>query len=674
MDLKMKEYLLPLFFVELLLFGGGISRSIQFRFVVRLLSPCVPVDYTGSDSYLISHGPMLNVVLTGISSVDCVQVFSFHGLVPELAGALMAICEVFGSCLPSITWTLPSGEEISAHAVFSNAFILLLRLWKFNHPPLEYCIMGDGSPVGSQLTPEYLLLLRNSRVKSSCEVMKRLDTHRHASSPSTPVAINPIFVDSFPKLKTWYRQHQACLAATLSGLVHGTPVHQNVDGLLNMMFRKMNKGSNQSVGSGTSGSNSLSSSTGPGSEDNGVRPNLPAWEIMEAVPFVVDAALTACSHGRLSPRELATGLKDLADFLPASLATIVSYFSAEVTRGVWNPAFMNGTDWPSPAANLSTVEEHIKKIVAATGVDVPSLVTGGSSHAALPLPLAAFVSLTITYKLDKASERFLNLAGPALESLAASCPWPSMPIVGALWTQKVKRWSDFLIFSASRTVFHHNKNAVVQLLRSCFSATLGLSSDPIFSNGGVGKLLGHGFGSHFSGGFSPVAPGILYLRTYRCINDIGTLTEDIISLLMNSVKEIAESVLPKENAKKTKYGMRYGQVSLAAAMTQVKVAAELGATFVWLSGGSGLVQLLFHEMLPSRFLSLHKLDQEGGKGRAGGVLSRLGGSSTRLLCSFLWDVCLGYRLHPVVQTEAKGHRSSHGILGQCVGRQNRAWL
>ena len=70
------------------------------------------------------------------------------------------------------------------------------------------------------------------------------------------------------------------------------------------------------------------------------------------------------------------GLKNLADFLPASLATIVSYFSAEVTRGVWKPAFMNGTDWPSPAANLSTVEEHIRKIVAATGVNVPSLVAG----------------------------------------------------------------------------------------------------------------------------------------------------------------------------------------------------------------------------------------------------------------------------------------------------------
>lgn len=58
------------------------------------------------------------------------------------------------------------------------------------------------------------------------------------------------------------------------------------------------------------------------------------------------------------------------------MATIVSYFSAEVTRGVWKPAFMNGTDWPSPAANLAIVEQQIKKILAATGVDVPSLAIG----------------------------------------------------------------------------------------------------------------------------------------------------------------------------------------------------------------------------------------------------------------------------------------------------------
>ena len=54
----------------------------------------------------------------------------------------------------------------------------------------------------------------------------------------------------------------------------------------------------------------------------------------------------------------------------------MSYFSAEVTRGIWKPAFMNGTDWPSPAANLSNVEEQIKKILAATGVDIPSLAAG----------------------------------------------------------------------------------------------------------------------------------------------------------------------------------------------------------------------------------------------------------------------------------------------------------
>lgn len=211
----------------------------------------------------------------------------------------MPICEVFGSCVPNVSWTLTTGEEINALAVFSNAFTLLLRLWRFNHPPLEH-VVGDVPPVGSQLTPEYLLLVRNSHLVSFGTIYNRNKTRLSsvASSPSE----QPIFLDSFPKLKVWYRQHQACIASTLSGLVHGTPIHQIVDGLLNMMFRKINRGS-QSLSTVTSGS---SGSSGPGSEDP-LRPKLPAWDILEVLPFVVDAALTACAHGRLSPRELATG-------------------------------------------------------------------------------------------------------------------------------------------------------------------------------------------------------------------------------------------------------------------------------------------------------------------------------------------------------------------------------
>lgn len=221
----------------------------------------------------------------------------------------MAICEVFGSLSPSVSWSPRTGEEISAHTVFSNAFILLLRLWKFNHPPLEYCVMGDGAPVGSQLTPEYLLLLRNSQVVSIRSSTKNRNTQKQLPVTSNPSSEHPIFMDSFPKLKLWYRQHQACLASTLSGFAHGTPVHKNVDSLLNLMFRKANKEST-SIGS-LSGSSSISNSSGPGVDDSHLWPQLPAWEILEAVPFVVDAALTACSHGRLFPRELATGL-----FLP----------------------------------------------------------------------------------------------------------------------------------------------------------------------------------------------------------------------------------------------------------------------------------------------------------------------------------------------------------------------
>ncbi|KAH6769857.1 REF4-related 1 [Perilla frutescens var. hirtella] len=616
--------------------GWGIQEHILY-FITRLLSPPVPVDHSGSESHLITYAPMLNVLLVGISPVDCVQIFSIHGLVPELAGSLMTICEVFGSCVPNISWTLTTGEEISAHVVFSNAFALLLKLWRFNHPPIEYGV-GDVPPVGSQLTPEYLLLVRNSYLVSSGDSLKDPNRRRLAHVASS-TSSNPIFVDSFPKLKVWYRQHLACIASPLTGLVNGTPVHHTVDTLLNMMFRKINRG-NQSVTTVTSGS---SSSSGPGSDDGYIRPKLPAWDILEAVPFVADAALTACAHGRLSPREFCTGLKDLADYLPATLATIVSYFSAEVTRGVWKSVFMNGTDWPSPAANLSNVEEQIKKILAATGVDIPSLAAGGSSPAALPLPLAAFVSLTITYKLDKASQRFLDLAGPALESLAAGCPWPCMPIVASLWTQKAKRWSDFLVFSASRTVFLHSNDAVVQLLRSCFSAILGFNSSCcISSNGGIGALLGHGFGSHFDGGISPVAPGILYLRVYRSIRDIMFLRDEIVSLLMQTVEDIVYGGLSRERSEKLKRsrnGKKYGHASLAAALTKVKLAASLGASVVFLTGGLGLVQSLVKETLPSWFMSIHRSEKEGDRG---GMLPMLRGYALAYLASlsgaFIWGV------------------------------------
>ncbi|GLT47181.1 hypothetical protein SLA2020_208940 [Shorea laevis] len=624
-----------------ILCGASLVRgwSIQehtILFIVRLLSPPAPADYSGTDSHLIGFAPFLNVLLVGISPVDCVQIFSLHGSAPLLAGALMPICEVFGSS-PNVSWTLPTGEELSCHAVFTNAFTLLLRLWRFDHPPLEH-VMGDVPPVGSQLSPDYLLLVRNNQLASFGKLPKdRLKGKR--LSRNLNFSPEPIFMDSFPKLKCWYQQHQECIASTLSGLVQGTTVHHIVDALLHMMFRKMNRGG-QSLTTTSSGSSNSSVS---GAEDFSIRLRVPAWDILEATPFVLDAALAACGHGKLSPREFATGLKDLADFLPATLATIVSYFSAEVTRGIWKPAFMNGTDWPSPAANLSSVEQQIKKIIAATGVDVPSLAVGGNSPAMLPLPLAALVSLTITYKLEKASERFLVLIGPALNSLAEGCPWPCMPIIASLWAQKAKRWSDFLVFSASRTVFHHSSDAVVQLLRSCFTSTLGLNPVHICSNGGVGALLGHGFGSHFSGGMSPVAPGILYLRVHRSIRDIMFMTEEILSLLMTSVRDIARSGPPQEKLeklKKTKYGMRYGQVSLASSMTRVKLAASLGATLVWISGGSSLVQSLIKETLPSWFLSVHASDHEGGE--YGAAVSMLGGYALAyfaVLCgTFAWGI------------------------------------
>ncbi|KAI3526782.1 hypothetical protein L1887_06045 [Cichorium endivia] len=618
--------------------GWNIQEHTGF-FIIKLLSPPVPPDYTGSESHLIACAPFLNVLLVGIASIDCVQIFSLHGLVPHLAGVLMPICEVFGSCSPTLSWTLPTGEPLCPLVVFSNAFTLFLKLWRFEQPPIEHGI-GDLTPVGSKLTPEFLLLTRNSQLSSCGNLLKHQKKRMRFFKQCDPSASTPVYLDSFPKLKFWYRQHQACIASTLSDLKPGTSVYQIFDAILNMIFRKTNRGGGQTLTSSTPGS---SNSAGSVADEYTLHLKYPAWDILEAVPFALDAALTACAHGRLSPRELTTGFKDLADIFPASMATIVSYLSAETTRGLWKPASMNGTDWPSPATNLSMVEQNINKILAATGVDVPSLSVGGTCPATLPLPLAALVSLTITYKVDRISESVLNLAGPALDTLGAGCPWPCMAIIAALWTQKAKRWTDYLVFSASRTVFHHNNDAVVKLLKVCFASTLGLNSSSIVSNtGGIGSLLGHGFGSDFSGGIAPVAPGILYLRVHRSVRDVMFMTEEIVSLLLHSVKDIVSTGVPIEKLKNPKNGMilRYGEASLFETMTRIKLAASLGASLVWITGGLNLIQVLIKETMPSWFISVHRLDQN--KGDSGGMLGMLKGYALAyfviLSGAFAWGV------------------------------------
>ena len=139
-----------------------------------------------------------------------------------------------------------------------------------------------------------------------------------------------------------------------------------------------------------------------------------------------------------------------------------------------------------------------------------------------------------------------------------------------------------------------------------------------------------------------MAPGILYLRVYRSMRDIVFMTEVVVSILMHSVRQIASSGLPRERLDKlkaTKKGTRYGQVSLAAALTQVKLAASLGASLVWLTGGLVLVQSLIKETLPSWFISNHRSEKEEG---SEGMVAMLGGYALAyfvVLCgAFAWGV------------------------------------
>ncbi|XP_050382850.1 mediator of RNA polymerase II transcription subunit 33A-like [Argentina anserina] len=573
--------------------GWNIQEHVV-RFVVMLLSPRVPPNYTGP-SYLIDHASMLSAILLGASTIDTVHILSLHGMVPQVAGSLIPLCEELGSLKPSLNKKSSMDDESSIHMVFSLAFLFLLRLWKFYRPPLEQYIAERGGVVGGELTLEYLLILRNSHTASAWDETNNT-SHRYESASE-----RPIYIDLYPKLQAWYRQNKSCVASTLSGLTSGNPVHEVANKILSMIYWKMSKSRSLSSNSPAPSSSSGSHSPVDVGEDVKQRSMLPAWDVLEAIPFVLEAILTACAHGRLSSRDLTTGLRDLVEFLPASLATIISYFSAEVTRGIWKPVPMNGIDWPSPAVILNSVESEIKEILEAVGVSAPSCLTEISTIM-LPLPLAALVSLTITFKLEKSSEYIHAVAGLALENCASGCPWPSMLIVGCLWAQKVRRWHHFIVVACSRSVFIQNKDAVAQLLRSCFSSFFGshnTSTSLLSSQISVSGLLGYtitGCSARPS-----VAPGFLYLRSCRTISVVQFINDVIVELVAEHALKLASNWASTDSPR-----LNSTQASLSLVISKAKEAATLGACLICVAGGVRLVQTLYRDTIPTWLLSPKK--------------------------------------------------------------------
>lgn len=204
--------------------------------------------------------------------------------IPEVAASLMPVCEVFGSLKPTSSNKSSMEDNPSIYTVFSLAFLFLIRLWKFYRPPLEQCIMEHGGAAGGELTLEYLLFLRNSRIASSQHETNSISGQIEYASDM------PLYIDSYPKLRAWYCQNKSCIASTLSGISSGNPVRQVANKILSMIYWKMTKTATANTG------------------DNACqKPFLPAWEVLEAIPYVLEAILSACAHGRLSPRDLTTG-------------------------------------------------------------------------------------------------------------------------------------------------------------------------------------------------------------------------------------------------------------------------------------------------------------------------------------------------------------------------------
>lgn len=600
-----------------LLRGWNIQEHVV-QMVLKLLSTFLPLD-SGSEGRYVQHMPMLHALVSGISSIDTVHILSLYGLVPEVASMLMPLCENFGSLPPSDHRSCKL-EEASVYSVFSCAFLSLLRLWKFHRPPIESALSRRGVSVWSELRLDFLLLLRNSHSS-----LKNLSNVTQSSIfELDPPFQKPLYIDSFPKLRAWYFQNQACIASTLSSACSRTTVLHVANMILKIIcHNKVPKGGVLSVNPQSTANSTTSSSPAGVQEDMCQWPTLPAWEILEAVPFVLEAMLTSCAHGRLSSRDLVTGLRDLADFLPASLAAIVSYFSAEVTSGIWKPVMLNGMDWPSPAATLPVVESEIKEALAFAGVHINICPRPRSAMPMLPLPIAALMSLSITVKMEEFSHLH-GIISQGIEICATSSSWPTMQIIGALWSQKARRWHDFIILTCSQSPLTRDNTAVAQLIRSCFSSFLGPLVDGrscSVANRGVANLLGQS--SDEKAHRLAVAPGFLYMRSCRLFPNNTFVCEEILEVVIERAHALANDRSSDRPAR-----LRSECLPLSAASSLVEQIASLAATMLCHAGGVNLIRLLYEQIMPTLLLS-------GGEAKLG---------SGGMVCSIIEGYTLAYVL------------------------------
>jgi hypothetical protein len=124
-------------------------------------------------------------------------------------------------------------------------------------------------------------------------------------------------------------------------------------------------------------------------------------------------------------------------------------------------------------------------------------------------------------------------------------------------------------------------------------------------NGGVGALLGHG--QFFTHGPETIAPGMMYLRTFPLLHDIMFLSDETLVLVADAAKDLgaqgdldsdSSGPLPGNGGR-----LRCVQPSLATCMSRAVQATSLGASLLYVSGGTTLVAKLFTQSLPTWFLS-----------------------------------------------------------------------
>eukprot|EP00898_Chlorokybus_atmophyticus_P007537 jgi/Chlat1/7785/Chrsp66S07253 len=478
-----------------------VLREYQFQaeaiqLLLQLLRPepsSTDASYPGC--HLLEHSVRLFAVMTTLACGNFLEIINLHGQLPQLAAALVPICDVFGGCPTTIhshaaSASMPGSStllhnkftrcqppsnagHVRAEAIFSSALLLLMRMLEVFAPP-------GNSPSHRMSSDAHveddLWDVVTKRWWGTCRLYAAMLFGLMAHWPETEMGVptdarGPYAAkESLHEVDYTISSGLGCFRQWISAYRAGalapaiaSPASQRaqamVDLVLAVLFEKHVPGAaDQLQALRINAASTVQSS----------------WEILLIAPAVVREALMACAGSRIGPSALLTGLSQFIAHTPAVAMAVTAFLCTEAHAGDWLTIPLSNTDFPSaiPPSDWQAMQTLIATAASSGGLFNDSQLADPtpafSTTSVISFPCATLLSVLARLPPHLVPQIYTTVA-PLIMRMASFSPPPMLPIASARLAGSDAHPRAMMAFEAAALSCGSCMSLMRQAVRRCFA-------------------------------------------------------------------------------------------------------------------------------------------------------------------------------------------------------------